>query len=146
MIDQLKQISLYGKKMSHRHTCPKLAIQSLPYRSQFGMSHNHVPPGTALRHSPDRLREFSSHFPHILRYLLLGPPGWTCSNRRLELWMWTFVTIKKDLILQESPAAWTQEAYRPRRIKYSIRCPIPEGGSYLGQGVGTLGYPPSWPG
>ena len=41
-------------------------------------------------------------------------------------------------VTQESPPAWTQEAYRPRCIKYSICCPVPGG-------VPHLGYPPSWP-
>ena len=52
---------------------------------------------------------------------------------------------------QESPPAWTQEAYRPRRIKHSICCPIRGGylpwpggylpwlgGTYSGSGVATL--------
>ena len=62
----------------------------------------------------------------------------------------------------ESPPAWTQETYRPRRIKYSICClvpggtpaggiPIPPGGGYPTSdnphqtwlGGPHLGYPPS---
>ena len=45
----------------------------------------------------------------------------------------------KTLLIQESPPAWTQEAYRPWRIKYSICCPIPAGGGvphlWTGEGV-----------
>ena len=36
-------------------------------------------------------------------------------------------TSKINSKTQESPPAWTQEAYRPQRIKYSICCPIPGG-------------------
>ena len=75
-------------------------------------------------------------------------------------------------IWQESLPGWTQEAYWPKRIKYSTCCPIPGGGGrgylpwwagrYLGVplpppdlargrgtclgGVGTLGYPHPHPG
>ena len=42
---------------------------------------------------------------------------------------------------QESPPAWTQEAYQPQCNKHSICCPI-LGSTYLGQGAPTLGYPP----
>ena len=41
------------------------------------------------------------------------------------------ITTKNTVHLhkkQESPPAWTQEAYWPRRIKYSICCPVPGGG------------------
>ena len=43
-------------------------------------------------------------------------------------------------------SAWTQEAYRPRRIKYSICCPVLEGYPLLGwvypcQGVPKIEYP-----
>ena len=42
---------------------------------------------------------------------------------------------------QESPPAWTQKAYRPRHIKYSICCPIwGGGGTYLGQGGTYFGF------
>ena len=52
---------------------------------------------------------------------------------------------------QESPPAWTQEAYRPQRIKYSICCPILEGGYLPLPGGIYLGVPPpppvlAWPG
>ena len=39
---------------------------------------------------------------------------------------------------QDSPA-WTQEAYRPPLIKYSMGCPVPGGG-----GGTPGGHPPSW--
>ena len=42
---------------------------------------------------------------------------------------------------QESPPAWTQETYRPRRIKFSICCPVP-GGTPC-RGVPLLGGTPS---
>ena len=69
----------------------------------------------------------------------------------------TFAHPHRSLKQQESPPAWTQESYRPHRIKYSICCPIwvvPTlvggvhtlagrclpwlGGTYLGWGVSIL--------
>ena len=53
---------------------------------------------------------------------------------------------------QERPPAWTQEAYRPPYIKYSICCPILGGGTPSLTGVPHLwlgrGYliPHPWPG
>ena len=58
------------------------------------------------------------------------------------------------LFIQESPPAWTQEAYRPRHIKYSICYPrwgtppigVPPARSHSGGtwgGVPPSGYPPS---
>ena len=58
--------------------------------------------------------------------------------------------IPKNFFPQESPPAWTQEAYRPRRIKYSICCPVLGGGGRGGCYPITVGYPssstPSLPG
>ena len=61
--------------------------------------------------------------------------------------------------LQESPPAWTQEAYRPPCSEYSFCCPtrVPPPGGYLtrvppqggpGTPQGGLGIPPggTWPG
>ena len=71
-----------------------------------------------------------------------------------------FVSMSRSMMFclnckkQDSPA-WTQEAYRPRRIKYSICCPVLGGGGTpsLPGGIPpwvppipTGGYPPSWPG
>ena len=70
---------------------------------------------------------------------------------------WVFVTWQKFItqsnpnqcLSQESPPAWTQEAYRPRRIKYSIYYPVrggvappapPPGQVWLE--VPEVGYPP----
>ena len=50
---------------------------------------------------------------------------------------------------QESPPAWTQEAYRPLCREYSFCCPnwVPPPLVLTWPGGGTLpGYPPSWPG
>ena len=60
-------------------------------------------------------------------------PEKTRNGERLK---WSKATDKESnkQTKQESPPAWTQEAYRPRRIKYYICCPVPGG------------YPPSGPG
>ena len=47
-------------------------------------------------------------------------------------WFWflgltTNQTLTKLFVKEESPLGWTQEAYRPPRIKYSICYPIQEG-------------------
>ena len=51
---------------------------------------------------------------------------WLCSVSRFG-----------NVVEQESPPVWTQEAYRPRRIKYSICCSVPGVG-----GIPCGGGPP----
>ena len=46
-----------------------------------------------------------------------------------------WMVLWKKFVKQESPPAWTQEAYRPPHIKYSICCLIPGGVPHLWRGV-----------
>ena len=67
--------------------------------------------------------------------------------------LWTIVDRTFDAKLkQESPPAWTQEAYRPPCSKYSLYCPNwvpnlagypPSQGTPLGRVPPRPGYPPS---
>ena len=75
----------------------------------------------------------------------------------LELSIENLVNLTDTIIQQDSPPAWTQEAYRPQRISYSIRFPIRGGGGrsptlaegylhWLGGGYLPWDTPLSWPG
>ena len=83
----------------------------------------------------------TSHCLNVDRPLKANLSGVTVTEILFTSKRETFCTrTVKHLILslvieKESPPAWTQEAYRPRRIKYSICCPIPGGG---GAGVPTM--------
>ena len=46
------------------------------------------------------------------------------------------------IVKQESPPAWTQEAYRSPLIKYSICCSVPEGGTPSQVQIQTRGWYP----
>ena len=72
-----------------------------------------------------------------------------CRNYPLENNEWGDFQVCNYCVQQESPPAWTQEAYRPRHINYSICCPVPGGGEVPhprwggGQGGPNLtGVPP----
>ena len=69
--------------------------------------------------------------------------------RNLIFWRITFHQWKwfsRKQVQQESPPAWTQEAYRPPCSEYSFCCPtwVPPPGGYLDLGTpwGGLGTPP----
>ena len=79
----------------------------------------------------------------------------TCGSQLMNL-VWTliqhFTIFQKSVpgsrrvhyfkCQQESPPAWTQEAYRHQRIKYSICCSILGEGTYLGRGYLPWDTPP----
>ena len=56
--------------------------------------------------------------------------------------LWCYQRHHKKYYKQESPPAWTQEACRPQRIKYSICCPIPGRVGTLVGGWIPWGTPP----
>ena len=104
---------------------------------------------------------------YVWRILVQGGPKGPCSklhglghnpksqNKKLQqqqnkISTWREKTFQK----QESPPAWTQEAYRPRCSKYSLCCPNwvppppqpgypPSQGTLPGQGTPPAGSPPS---
>ena len=77
------------------------------------------------------------HFSGKIRQIVGWHPPLYCW--RTPLWEMLDLPLTIEWIhrQQVSSPAWTQEAYRPPLIKYSMCCPVPGG---------TPGTPSSWPG
>ena len=86
----------------------------------------------------------------ILSNLLFVNPVWYLNSYvSVKLWYYNYQVLEplhSHLYYeQESPPAWTQEAYRLQQFKYSICCPIREGVPTLAGGRYLGVTPPSCP-